>query len=299
MYNDNQPTYFPETKRIIVIGDVHGDIGRLMQCFYEAKLLSPNMEWIANPPDTIVVQLGDQIDSLSRGATNDWETLPDLEVLTQMDILDKIASKKGGRVLSLIGNHEIMNVLGEYTYVSMKSKMAYDLTLRNRMFQPGNKLALLLAKRNVVVKIGKNLFCHGGILPEHLDMSNDNLHQINEAMRKFLLNEPIDENYKPSLASIISLEGILWTRHYLNLAQSDPSQLNDILDNVLQRTGCKAIFVGHSTVPLIKDAANGKVFFVDAGLSRAYGTQIFHFLEILTENNVATYNSYAIKNDIN
>ena len=158
MYNDVQPTYFPIVPRIVVIGDVHGDISRLMNILYKLKIISTDMKWIAEPANTIVVQLGDQIDSLNRGATVEWEVLPDIEVVLEMDKLDKIARNGGGRILSLIGNHEIMNFIGEYSYVSEKSKQVYDIEKRRKIFAPGSKISTILAKRNIIIKIGDYLF---------------------------------------------------------------------------------------------------------------------------------------------
>ena len=180
MYNDVQPTYFPIVPRIVVIGDVHGDISRLMNILYKLKIISTDMKWIAEPANTIVVQLGDQIDSLNRGATVEWEVLPDIEVVLEMDKLDKIARNGGGRILSLIGNHEIMNFIGEYSYVSEKSKQVYDIEKRRKIFAPGSKISTILAKRNIIIKIGDYLFCHGGLLPHHLDLVNNNLHIYND-----------------------------------------------------------------------------------------------------------------------
>ena len=53
------PTYLDATKRIIVIGDIHGDIGILCSCLYMANIINHKFEWIAQPADTIVVQMGD------------------------------------------------------------------------------------------------------------------------------------------------------------------------------------------------------------------------------------------------
>jgi len=299
MYNDIQPTYFPLTERIIVIGDIHGDIFRLMESLYILNIISRDMKWIAEPKNTIVIQLGDQIDSLSRGGDPSWEVLPDIEVMLQMDKLDKIAKLGGGRVLSLLGNHEIMNCLGEFSYVSPKSKETYDIEKRKKLFEPGNFLNTILAKRNIVLKIGPYLFCHGGILPHHLDCVNNNLHIINDIIRRVITLNNITEQDK-MLFNLFALnqESILWTREYLNMYLSNTDALNIIIDIILQRTECKTIFVGHNTVENITSAANNKLFFVDAALSRAYSSKKFQILEILTnlETENSTFNIFDIKN---
>src|SRR5579864_3758080 len=57
------PTVLPAVPRIIVMGDIHGDLKLAIQSFKLAKLIDDNHNWIANPPNTVVVQVGDQIDS--------------------------------------------------------------------------------------------------------------------------------------------------------------------------------------------------------------------------------------------
>lgn len=297
MYNDVQPTYFPIVPRIIVIGDVHGDISRLLNMLYKLKVISPEMKWIAEPPNTIVIQLGDQIDSLNRGSQVDWEVLPDIEVVLEMDKLDKIARAGGGRILSLLGNHEIMNFIGEFSYVSENSKKKYDIEKRQKIFAPGNTISTILAKRNIVIKIGQYLFCHGGLLPHHLDLVNNNLHIFNENVRKILMT-PNPEQADKQLFFMSSLDpnSILWTRQYFELALTNEDLLNGIIDTVLARTDSKVIFVGHNTVPKITPVANMRVFLTDAALSRSYGNEQYQVLEILTDlqTNEPTYNVLCV-----
>ena len=177
MYYTEYPSIIEECPRVIVIGDVHGDIARLIQCLIATKVINENNEWIADPPNTIVVQLGDQVDSASRGASVEWEKVADTEVIQFMDSLDDKAHAKGGRVFSLIGNHEMMNVVGDFTYVSSKSmQLTGGQELRKRRFQPGGPLARQLSKRNIILKIGDLCFCHGGLLP-YRDSSTRGVHQ--------------------------------------------------------------------------------------------------------------------------
>lgn len=281
MLNVDTPTYFDAAQRVIVIGDVHGDLARLMECFYATGILNHNGEWIAEPPNTVVVQLGDQVDSRNRGATEDWERVPDTEVMLFMDRVDNIARMKGGRVISLIGNHEIMNVTGDFTYVSEGS--GKDLNLRQQRFQAGGPYARILAKRCVVAKVGSLLFVHGGILPMHLMLVDGNLHKMNELVRKLLRNEPTEMNEVVLLNDVITGDrGILWTRAYMEIL-NQPDVLHDVLTYVLGSTGCKLICIGHNTVSTITGISGGRLWFVDAGMSRAYGNDTFQVLEILND----------------
>lgn len=282
MFNDVQASQYTAPGRIVVIGDVHGDIHRFLQCLYAMRIFNTNLEWIAEPKDTIVIQLGDQIDSLSRGGSSTWEQLCDVEMIHLTDRLDRIARMGGGRVLSLLGNHELMNVAGEFSYVSEHSKMKLPLERRKSLFQPGGSVARILAKRNVIVKIGAFLFCHGGVLPHHLMLVENNFHKINDVVRKFLRGSPLEfQEYSVFHHVVEDMGGVLWTRMYMELAQASPQVLNEAIDDVLQRTGSKAIFSGHNTVPQVTPLLGGKVFLTDAGLSRAYGSSAMQCVQIV------------------
>jgi hypothetical protein len=133
---------FPPQRRIIVIGDIHGDFEVAIKCLILAgciKYIEPpihksvpvmdsffnTLEWIGG--DTYIVQLGDQIDrvrpqrwdanDIARDAAYEDEGST-LEIFYLFYHLNMLAQKHGGRVLSIIGNHEIMNVNGDFRYVS-------------------------------------------------------------------------------------------------------------------------------------------------------------------------------------
>lgn len=281
------PTSLPASPRIVVIGDVHGDVSRLLHILYAANVVNQNMQWIAEPKNTIVVQLGDQVDSVSRApeAIPQWEKVSDVEVIQIMDQLDNIAKAHGGRVLSLLGNHEWMNVMGDFSYVSEFSRT--NTSMRAQKFAPNGQISTVLAKRNIVLRIGEVLFCHGGLLPHHLDMVGDNIHTFNEISRKILRGIPVSpQEHAVFMQAILGDQGITWTRMYVELL-NEPEKLAQVLQNVLQRTQCKCICVGHNTVSDVTPILGGSLWFVDNGISRAYGKSSYQFLEIL--NNCNTF----------
>lgn len=280
MFDVETPTYFEQCPRVVVIGDVHGDLGRLTECLYATNVLNQNGEWIADPPNTIVVQLGDQVDSRSRsGPEGDWEKVPDTEVLVFMDRIDRAARIKGGRVISLIGNHEIMNVMGDFTYVSDKSRTP----LRAAQFRPDGRFAQLLAKRCVTVKIGSLLFVHAGLLPRHVTDVNGDLHVYNVVMRRYLSGEALGVHEMELLdRNVVGQDGMLWTRMYAD-ASGNELLVDNMISVVLERMGCKLMCTGHNTVQSITGVSRGRLWFVDTGLSRSYSTEAFQVLEILDD----------------
>ena len=133
------PDTLGKRKRIIAIGDVHGDLNltinyllistvikktkdtkEILKVTYEDGT-EENYKWIGD--NTIVVQVGDQVDRCrptgGRGdmcirdkkATIDDEH-SDIKILDLFNELNKLAIKEDGMVISLLGNHELMNYQG-------------------------------------------------------------------------------------------------------------------------------------------------------------------------------------------
>lgn len=274
--------------RIIVIGDLHGDTASLCTCLYMANIINKNMEWVANPPNTIVVQIGDQLDSLTRNVETDadWEKLDDTVLMRFAEKLDTVAKAKGGRFISMIGNHELMNIIGDYTYVSGVSMIkSGGLMGRQDKFRPGGVYARLLANRPCVLKIGSLLFCHAGILPHHIALVNNNLNLINEIHQMFCLRKPMTEQLI-SLHKDLFVEqtSLLWNRLYIH---GETALMEQFLNDVLKKTECIAMIIGHNTIPNITNMYNKKLWITDVGLSRAFANDNIEILEIL---NGTTFN---------
>ena len=275
MIGDDIIYEYPMCDRLVIIGDIHGDIKRLKTILIDAKIINNNIEWIAEPPNTVVVQMGDQVDSLNRdNSIPDWEVIDDVEVIYFTNLLDKFAQSKGGRFISIIGNHEFMNVIGNYSYVSSKS-MANNENKRRELFKTGGKLSPILSNRPIVLKIGELLFCHAGLTGNHimiLKKYNKNISYINRIWRNFVLHNNVLKEDKEIFDKILlDYEGILWTR---NLGNQD--ELKKMLDSI----DCTFMFVGHTVMDGIK-FYNEKVWFTDTGISRSFGTDKYQYMEII------------------
>jgi hypothetical protein len=260
--------------RIVIIGDIHGDIRRFKDILIDAKVINKSIEWIAEPKNTIVVQMGDQVDSINRDPSlEEWEVLPDVEMIYFTNLLNKIALSKGGRVISLIGNHEMMNTIGNYSYVSSKS-LNDDVRKRHDLFKPSGALSAILSQRPIVVKIGKLLFCHAGLTMEHLKVLTKykkDISYINSIWKNFIKNGAILLEDKEIFDTVIlGNEGILWTRDL-----NDTGDVIKLLDSV----GCIYMFVGHTVVDCIK-IINERIWYTDTGISRAFGNTSFQYIDI-------------------
>lgn len=155
----------PPARRIIVIGDIHGDFDAAVKCFIIAGCIEPivipeiksienmdeffkQLKWTGG--DTQVVQLGDQIDrvrprkwdsnSISRTEAHEDEGST-LEIFYLFWHLNQLAAKAlplAGAVHCIIGNHEIMNVEGNFSYVSTAEFNSFKNHL-SHIYYPNSK----------------------------------------------------------------------------------------------------------------------------------------------------------------
>jgi hypothetical protein len=99
--------------RIVAIGDVHGDYDDLAAMLKRTGLLDENLDWTAR--GVALVQTGDFLD---RGPK-------DREVMDLLMRVEKEASKKGSRAIVLLGNHEVMNMIGDLRYVAPETYASF------------------------------------------------------------------------------------------------------------------------------------------------------------------------------
>ncbi len=92
--------------RIVGVGDIHGDFDALVAILQQAKLIDARHRWTGRK--ATLVQTGDFLD---RGPKS-------REAMDLLMALEKQARKKGGQVIVLLGNHEMMNMTGDLRYVT-------------------------------------------------------------------------------------------------------------------------------------------------------------------------------------
>lgn len=266
------PSILPAVDKIIVIGDIHGDFTKLKKILKKTKIIDNNNNWVGK--DTVIVQVGDQIDSCRNapychlmGMVKD-DKAEDITILEFMTELHEKAQEHGGAVYSLLGNHEIMNVNGDFSYVSYENIKEFgDSEKRREAFKPGNKIASFLAcTRKTALIIGSNLFVHAGIIPKLLDRYN--IEDINKILSLFLL----DELHAPDVFKDIFINGKhspLWTRVFGENMNKEQCKL---YLQPLKSYNVGKIFVGHT--PQIEDGINSicneQIWRTDVGTSKAF-----------------------------
>jgi len=93
-------------QRIVAVGDLHGDYQAWLTIARAAGLIDAGNRWAGGK--TTLVQLGDVTD---READS-------LKIVRSLQQLQKEAPRKGGRVIVVLGNHEAMNLTGDYRYTT-------------------------------------------------------------------------------------------------------------------------------------------------------------------------------------
>jgi len=261
------PTRFPAARRIVAIGDLHGDLEATRGALRLAGALGQGDQWIGD--DLVVVQTGDQFD---RGNE-------ELEILDLLESLDFQARKEGGAVHTLNGNHELMNADLDLRYVTLDGfadflpepidnlegaepeTVVEAVLARMRSLRPGGPVARRLADRNVVVMVGTTVFSHGGVLPH---VAEYGLERLNQATRMWLRGEipgPPD--------ILLDTDGPVWSRHF----GDDPDEEDCLLlYETLALLGAERMVVGHTVQESgITSACDERVWRIDVGLSAHYG----------------------------
>lgn len=262
-----QLTRVPAPARLVAIGDLHGDLAATRAALRLAGAIDEKDHWSGGP--LVIVQTGDQLD---RG---DGERA----ILDLFDRLEDEARAAGGAVISLDGNHEIMNVQLDFRYVTDGGFHDFNAvsgtnladprlagvppTARERAasFLPGAPYAKRLAKRDTIAIVGDTLFVHGGVLPKHVKYG---LARINHEVSAWMNGD------RPAPPDIVTAEdGPIWTRRYSAAPDVEDCK---VLGEALSAASVKRMVVGHTVQRGgISSGCDERVWRIDVGLSHYFG----------------------------
>ncbi len=197
-----------DVSRVVAMSDVHGAYDAMVETLRNADVLDDELNWVGG--DTHLVIIGDLLDRGPRSR----------DAMNLMMRLETEAEEAGGRVHVLIGNHEMMNMIGDLRYVSREeySAFANDETLRDRerwfdawaarrggastalrerfnstfprgyfalsaAFGADGKYGQWLLEKPIIAVINRTAFVHGGLPPVVIEMG---LEGVNSGLRKNL-----------------------------------------------------------------------------------------------------------------
>jgi len=240
--------------KVFVIADVHGDIKRFQYILQEGKIIDQFGSWIAEP-NTVVIQLGDQIDP-KKEDNNIIDINHHFDMIYYTDILEKKAIDHNCSFISLIGNHEHMNI------DKIRKKKA---------------LADIIANRPIVVKVNDNIFCHASVKQHHLDvlrMNGKSWDNINMLWHKFVKNSSITEDERNIIQKLILDEdSIIYTKI--------PDNKLDVI-RVLNYFDAQYMFVGHLISKHIH--VNNRIWYLDQLLSVAFAHKSYTYITIYDDD---------------
>ena len=252
-------------QRVLAIGDLHADLAATKDVFQLAKIIDGEGNWIAT--NTTVVQTGDLTDRGPNGKT----------LLQFIQKLEREAPQHNSQLISLIGNHESMNILGDWRYVSPKDVEEFGgKEARIQAFSPHGEWFEWILTHNAVAKVDNTVFVHGGISTTYSKMGIEGL---NEAIKKSLSTRSRD--------SILGSDGPLW---YRGFAQ-DPEEIAcPALNTALHNLNAKRMVVGHTTQRdgSISSRCEGKLLIIDTGISHHYGSHLA-ILDLTNDDAKAIY----------
>lgn len=259
------PLRLPAPRRLVAIGDLHGDLGGTRAALRAAGAIDDHDRWSGG--ELVVVQTGDVLD---RG--DDEHAILDL-----IARLEREARAAGGAFVMLLGNHELMNAAGDFRYVTPAGLHAFDdvpaagapdlarvpapMRSRAAALAPGGSYARRLAQHAVIAIVGDTVFSHAGVLGDWVTHVDD----VNQAARCWM-----DGQASEPPPALTSDDSPVWTR-----AAGTPSVACGPVQAALGALGVKRMVVGHTVQAHgITSACDGALWRIDVGLAKRYGGPI-------------------------
>jgi hypothetical protein len=268
-----------DVEKVVAVGDLHGDFDQFVAVLKSASLVDDQNNWTGGK--THLVQTGD---SLDRGPTS-------RKIMDLLMVLEQQAANSGGYVHALLGNHESMNMIGDFRYTSpgeyasfrdQNSEKIRDEAYRREgqgqdraqwntthplgyfehraALAPNGRYGKWLLGHDCVIKINSTLFLHGGISPKYVSQK---IRQINDEVRSEL-----KQGDKLEAGIVRDLDGPLW---YRGLAQANEKELEPHVNKVLKNFGVEQIVVSHTfAATVITSRFDRRVILIDIGISRVY-----------------------------
>lgn len=263
------PLRRPAPRRLVAIGDVHGDLAATRTALRLAGAIDEADRWVGG--DLVVVQLGDVLD---RG--DDEQAIFDL-----LFRLEAEAAAAGGALVFLLGNHELMNAAGDFRYVTRGAMSDFDdvagldLTrwpqvpevARRRIaaLGPGGVYAKKLAAHNVVAIVADTVFSHAGVVGPWATQ----LEEVNLTSRCWLDGQAGGVEAAP--LALTSDDSPVWTRA-LGGAPEDVDC--GALRATLAALGAQRMVVAHTVQRAANGLCDGALWRIDVGLAKGYGGPI-------------------------
>lgn len=232
---------------LIAISDIEGNFDVFTKILLGLGTINKDLSW--NYGKNHLVLVGDFFD---RGQ----------EVFNCLWLIYKLeleAAMAGGRVHFIMGNHEQLNLMGDYRdmhekykKISKLIKIPYKEWLSNR-----SVIGEWLRNKNCMEKIGDNLFVHGGLHPD-MGKKGWSGEEVNQIFRMAMNGSSND--LKTGSQLVTGRNGPLWYRG-MSLQELRQGQV----DTLLSTFDANRVVVGHTIVDAEKISMlyDGRVINID------------------------------------
>jgi len=252
------------------VADLHGDLKAATDALLLTKLVDHEFNWIGG--NRILVQTGDIVD---RGP----ETREIYDLFVK---LRKQAEQAGGRVIQLLGNHEVMNLQGNYYYVDPTEYAHWSISgldpqegkvLREKAWDIDGDYGTWLRKLPMAAVVNRTLFCHAGVDIEWAEKGLDNINRIS--------SELLQKEQTGEMHPLFSVSGPVWTRAFDPIYSGTGEKIMcEKVERVLSILNVDRMVTGHNVQldNVAKTYCDGKLLTLDVGMSSYYGSgrAVFH-----------------------
>lgn len=245
----NEKSEYKKASRQLIMSDIEGNFSAFRKLLQSAGVVDDRMEWTFG--DGHLILAGDFFD---RG----YQVT---ETLWLIYALEEKAKRSGGHVHFILGNHDIMNMSADLRYLNPKypenaSLMHVDY---NSLYNNDTELGRWLRSKNIIEKIGSNLYVHGGI-SRQVNFVGWDIPEINEKARPFYS----DTTYSyPNIQTeiLFSDNGPFWFR---GCYMPSPDFNRQVLDSTLTQFRIQRVITGHTPIAdTISAFYDGKLINVD------------------------------------
>jgi hypothetical protein len=251
---------YSKVSNITVISDIHGQYDLMVELLKNHGVIDENLNW--NYGNGHLVINGDILD---RG---DKVT----EILWLAFKLEQQANKAGGKLHYLLGNHELMVLIGDHRYMNEKYVNAVEImdTSIAELYGFNSVLGHWIRQCPTIVTINDLLFVHAGISPEFFNRDY-NAKKVNKIFFKQILSpSPIKPKQEEDYLFLTGAEGPVWYRGYF-----DEGVLSEpFVDETLTFFKSNHIIVGHTSFETVTTHFGGKVIGVDSSVKNGENGEV-------------------------
>ncbi len=251
--------------RVIAIGDIHADPEAARATLKMAGLVDEAGAWSGG--EAVLVQTGDVTD---KGPSSRRV----IEILTKLQTEARAA---GGDVVAVLGNHEVMNIVGDWRGVRTEDLNEYDAPeTRMADLRPRGVMGQWIHGARMVVFRGDTVFVHGGVSAEMASLGRATLAEI-QAKHVGVASHK----------ALFGSDGPMWYRGYL---LSDEETACAEVKQALAKLEARRMVMGHTTQKdgKIRTRCDGAIVAIDTGIS-AYAGHNFSAFELINGDARAIY----------